>query len=283
MQVSVWSSPSSGFVTGQLYTIPNWRGFSEHEETLAADLNGDGKPDVAVGSSFGIAVFMGEGFGNFAPPVQYTTTTLIYGLALADIRGTGSQDLMAFNPNDAEIFFFRNNGAGTFTAGTPLQIGTPTTDLKVADFNRDGVPDLVFASDAIYVSLGNGDGTFQSPYPVLPLPNLLGAQLAVADFDGDGNPDVASTLPSIGLTSAQWGVLWGEGGGHFTGPAYSGLPDIFASLAAYDVDRDGKPDLVFGIQGSIEVSLGTGNRTFAPVVAYTVDNVSMPPVIVPEI
>lgn len=280
-EVSVWSSPSSGFLTGQLYTVPNWTGYSENEETLTADLNGDGKPDVVVASVFGIAVFIGQGFGKFVPPVEYTTTTLINGLALADIRGTGYQDIVAFNSDQEHISFFWNNGGGEFTVGTPLQIGTIIGDMKIADFNRDGIPDLVFISDAIYLALGNGDGTFQSPYPVLRVtPPLLGGHLAVADFDQDGDPDIAFAPLPVYDGDTQWGVLWGEGGGHFTAPAYFG-PSSGYPLMAYDVNRDGKPDLIFGFQVGIEVALGDGNRTFAPVVQYGVDNLSLPPDIVP--
>jgi hypothetical protein len=82
------------------------------------------------------------------------------------------------------------NGTGTFSAGQTLQFTSGV--IAVADFNKDGFPDLAIATSwDIAILLGNGDGTFQ-PAPVSGYGNgVLAAGIVAADFNGDGKPDIA--------------------------------------------------------------------------------------------
>jgi uncharacterized protein (TIGR03437 family) len=89
------------------------------------------------------------------------------------------------------------NGDGTFQ--TPVILAASATNVAAADINGDGIPDLVFspvtlADYPLYTTvamLGNGDGTFQPPVQISS--NASGS-VVLADFNGDGLPDVAVAM-----------------------------------------------------------------------------------------
>jgi hypothetical protein len=135
----------------------------------------------------------------------------------------------------------------------------------VADFNGDGKQDVagtVCDGGYLYVSLGNGDGTFQAPVytALLPSPSYVIA----ADFNGDGKMDLATINDENNVA-----VLLGNGDGTFQ-PAKNFLTSIGAGfLAAADVNGDGKLDLMIsaGTDNVIDVLLGNGDGTFQPYIA----------------
>jgi uncharacterized protein (TIGR03437 family) len=129
----------------------------------------------------------------------------------------------------------------------------------VADLNRDGNPDIVVgAGQGVGVLLGKGDGTFPTalayPFQQPRLGLLTGARSVVADFNGDGIPDVAN-----GFT-----VFPGKGDGSLEAPlsfgqwidSLSNLP-----LAAADFNGDGKPDLIGVAADGMGLSLLINNSS----------------------
>jgi hypothetical protein len=163
----------------------------------AADLNGDGRPDlVTADGAYDVDVFLGSGGGSFATPVAYPSAmdscclTEPAAIAIADLNGDGKPDLAAANTGTSNVSVFKGNGDGTFQPQVPFTTNRGPQVVAITDINADGHPDLLATaptSSDLIVLLGNGDGTFQ-PQIFFGVPNGAGA-VATGDLNGDGLPD----------------------------------------------------------------------------------------------
>ena len=233
------------------------------------DFNGDGRADLVVAnySSKSVSVLLGNGDGTFRPKADFGTGTNPTSVALADFNGDGKADLAVANSGSNNVSVLLGNGDGTFQPKVDYGTGTYPTSVAVGDFNGDGRADLVVAnwwtnSNSVSVLIGNGDGTFQSRADYST--GLKPSSVAVADFDGDGRPDLAVA------TSSTVSVLLNNGKGEFPTKAdYSAGTDAI-SVAVGDFNGDGRADLVVANSRSdnLSVRLGNGNGTFQPKVDY---------------
>jgi hypothetical protein len=151
--------------------------------------------------------------------------------------------------------------------------------IAVADFNGDGKPDFAAGLAAGYPSslvvfLGNGDGTFKAtPNPPIGSDNVTAA-FSVADFNGDGIPDIA--LPVVDKsnnTIADLQILLGNGDGTFTA-GQTLVNTSGGTIATGDFNGDGIPDLALAGYYSgagpgtsnpniVSILLGNGDGTFS--------------------
>jgi hypothetical protein len=172
-------------------------------------------------------------------------------VVVGDFNGDGIQDLVVENEDDQTLSIFFGKGDGTFTLfqeTSPLDIGFGS--LFVADFNGDGNLDIV--SGAL-VLLGNGDGTFVTKTLSITYDSVVSA---VADFNGDGIPDLG-----VAGNSNYSAILLGNGDGSFTAVSTSSFPR--ETKAVGDFNGDGFPDLVeISYNGSVSILLGNGDGTF---------------------
>jgi hypothetical protein len=263
LQLTVLLGSRSGLITPPVLPLP----ITPYSGPVAADFNADGNLDFAVVTTNGIAVFLGNGHGN------WTQSDLLpgipNGIAVGDFNGDGIPDIvespLGNTVKPGTILVHVGNGDGTFS-GPVSSTGPPGAGFPVTgDFNADGKLDIAVTSDpgynprhaSIAVMLGNGDGSFSKPayYPFGYVPG----EPVVADFNGDGVLDLAFTSVGQGVS-----VLSGKGDGTFLPPITVGHTDNTPeSIQAEDVNGDGRPDLIVAALSTVDVFLNQGNDQFA--------------------
>jgi hypothetical protein len=233
----------------------------------AADLNADGKLDLAVTTVKGerVSVLLNLGNGTFAPEVSYLAGRAPGSVTATDVNGDGLPDLAVANGDTVRVLV--NVGNGTFVAPGNYATGRSPASVTVADLNGDGKPDLVTANHddqnaSVLLNLGNG--TFASAVNYATGGYII--SVTVVDVNGDGEPDLA-VADGVGVS-----VLFNVGNGTFAAAVDYAAGVDTESVAAMDLNGDGKPDLVTANHDSDSVSvlLNLGNGTFAAPVLYPV-------------
>jgi uncharacterized protein (TIGR03437 family) len=174
---------------------------------LVGDFNGDGKPDIFYTGPDADYFLAGKGDGTFAAPVKaFTERVPNLSYFTGDFNGDGKLDV-AFqvpdgNAYDLEVLL--GNGDGTFQPPVKALSQINQFAFYAADFNGDGKTDTAAfippgfqgagSQPTVNVYLSNGDGTFESA----PALNTGGQvyDVAIADFNGDGKPDIATANTS---------------------------------------------------------------------------------------
>jgi trimeric autotransporter adhesin len=254
------------------------------QAVVTADFNNDGKLDLATSNYDGatgdgsVSVLLGNGDGSFQPTLTSATGPYTYSLAAGDFNADGKIDLATANwgagdNNDVSILL--GNGDGTFADAVALNISDAySLSVATGDLNADGKLDLVVTSDTedggYYLStlLGHGDGSFASPTTYNSYYGQLFSQ-TLADFNGDGNVDVAAA----GWQMYGALVYLGNGDGTLQEPLFfdSDTGTGANSVTAADFNADGNIDLVTTnyFSNSASVLLGNGDGSFAPAQGIT--------------
>lgn len=199
---------------------------------------------------------------------------------VADFNRDGISDLAQVLPGDgsepATLKISLGNASGGFRPlSSTLGLGRTPKAIAAADFNGDGIPDLVVGDDdgSLKLFLGDGTGNFAPAPDVARLDSVV--SIAVADFNGDGRPDIAVSDWRAGSVT----IFLGTGKGSFQlGWLFRlPIPGSIARVSAADFNGDGNPDLaiIYGDddQYTFDVMLGDGKGTFvhSPELSFTRD------------
>ena len=232
------------------------------------DLNGDGKPDLAVVNEVSntVSVLLGNGDGTFRTKTDYGTGSNPVSVAIGDLNGDGRPDLATANDGSSTVSVLLGNGDGTFGTKTDYGTGSYPWSVAIGDLNGDAKPDLATtnSSNGVSVLLGNGAGAFGTKTDF-----ATGSQpwcVAIRDLNGDGKPDLATSNEGSNTVS----VLLGNGDGTFRTKTDYGTGSQPLSVAIGDLNGDGKPDLATSNYSSntVSVMLGSGDGTFGAKTDY---------------
>jgi len=240
-----------------------------------ADVNGDGIPDVITSGGPYLSILLGNGNGTFTPGLTTMPAGPELGLLVpVDLNGDGIIDLV-INAGGNEIGVLFGNGDATFQPPIYYFGGHDTLcgGLVVADFTGNGIQDAVLSCNSgIWFFTGLGAGIFSAGalMPINPAGATASSTLVTADFNGDGEPDLAVAYGSPGSgASPGFLLLLGNGDGTFQSSVYYSAPVWPEWMAVGDLNHDALRDILLG-GGSIFLNNGKG--AFAGPIA-----ISLPP------
>jgi hypothetical protein len=247
---------------------------------VKADFNLDGKLDLAVAiGNFGhVVVLLGNGDGSFQPPVDVGVQSPaemsapgIPCLAVGDVNGDGKPDLI-LGPygSVSQITVMLGKGDGTFPQSviTTIDHVVDSPGVVVTDYNGDGRADLFIAStiqgelEQFGLLLGTASGQFTIAFWKT---GDTGPAVAT-DVNGNGKPDIVMSL-GLGNNAAFFLQEYLDGSltpvSTLVPIPYDNFGYSFQSMAAADLDGDGKTDLLItASDGDMFPMLGNGDGTF---------------------
>jgi hypothetical protein len=252
-----------GWPALSLPNIPSGAATGSFDKRAAKDLALTVGYTVGSTPAYAVDILIPNSTGAPVLAHSYTLHQSAGAIATADLNGDGNLDLVAAgnDPTTGEWSYtvLRGNGDGTFRTplSYPQSVITIAGQIIVADFNNDHKPDIAIAlgNQNIAVLLGNGDGTFGPPSYYFD--NGAGIIMS-ADFNGDGNVDLAATVADNSVPTPT-AFLFGNGDGTFQ-PAVFPLGQ-YAAFSTGDFNNDGKADLL-GEGAGLQVLLGNGDGTF---------------------
>lgn len=233
-----------------------------------------------------ISVFLGDGSGGFKRSQSFTTPALVCeDAALADFDDDGFLDLSFVTAGPDGVWVCLGDRAGGFKPPvfTPAYIVVSLWPFRLDGDRRTGllVKHTQFGGSSLLALSSNGDGTFSETYPGFSAGGYhLDFRLAIADVDGDGDPDVVDVNFGNGPTTTLIAYLR-RPGGFVAVPSPAGVGYTSSEIVLSDLNADGRIDIAaaasLGSDSFVTIRTGHGDgsfdseRTFAlPAVATSI-------------
>jgi hypothetical protein len=225
-----------------------------HSGIASGDLNGDGAPDIVAADSVGnsVSVLLNDGQGGLGTAGRFIAGGLPYSVITADLNGDRFLDVATANSRTDDISVLFGDGKGGLGLAVRYPSGLGPTDIVALDVNGDGALDLLSYYGNVSIHINNGAGVFTKVEDaVVGEPTgAIAIAMEVADFTGDGRPDIAVTYWPSGASSSVITQLINQGDGRFVAstPSYP-LSGSTEAMRSADVDCNGTTDLVVPIAG----------------------------------
>ena len=258
---TVWvylNTSSSGSITGSSFAAPVVIPVGNTPTGITtADIDGDGKPDLAVVTAGDATVSVlrntsSPGSVSFDAPVVSATGGGGAMVAVSDIDGDGIPDMAVANSADHTVSIFHGvsaPGVISFRPQVVLSAGSTPHDVLIRDIDGDGKPDLTVsnidgASIFMWRNLSSPgsitSGSFASPLTFVTGGSPTG--LSIGDIDGDGKPDMViadenDNDVSVFRNTSSTGVI------SFATRVTFATGSVPMGTIMSDIDGDGKPDL----------------------------------------
>jgi hypothetical protein len=230
-------------------------------QVVMADLDADGKSELISADFSGdsITIFRNISTGgvlsasSFAAGFKLYSPTGPINLATGDLDGDGKPDIVVVNATSGTASVYRNIytsgtlGVASFTAVATFPCGTNPGDISIADLDKDGKPDLAITSptDNTIAVLKNNSTTgtisflAKQNFTVNTGPNSV----TIADFDGDGKLDLASTNGATNVLSVLRNTTT-AGTMSFAVKVDFASDNTAGPVEVVDLDDDGKPEMI---------------------------------------
>jgi hypothetical protein len=265
------------FIAGDLIGVA-----PQPEYVVAGDLTGDGLTDIVIVSPAGrevdILVASPDTPSHVAGPHRLSFDTAVRGPALGDLDADGRLDLVVADPSAKAVWVLLGTGDGSFVDPYPVSVPSALhpSSVVISNFDDAGHPDLAIADERLsrVFILRNDDGA--PPCFIAGGDFAVGSQpgqIATADFDGNGKPDLVTLNrggPSVGNVSI---ALWKEvtqGVAEFAVSLPNPVGEHPGHMVIADFNGDARPDLallnaaVDARAGEISALLNQGSGEFLP-------------------
>jgi len=272
------------------YPYVNFPVGSWPEAVAIGDVNGDGRNDVAMTTSYNndpendyhLFVFLQDSSGILQAPIKYpinaSYTNRPTSIAIGDVNHDGRADVVVSNCG-SNIEVFLQNASGGLDPG----VSYPTANsrsIKIGDLNNDGLLDVVgCGGGSVDVFFQNINGTLNPPVTY----SIINSSCTEVDI-GDVNNDGLNDIIVIGIQGVD--VLFQQPGGTFSAPVHYNLPEneLPVGVAIGDVNGDGLQDIVVTYGGNrpdskIGVFLQSPAGTLQPAMSYDSYDIPEPVVI----